>query len=137
MRLRSAALAGFALFLLGTPARTDEVVFAAASSDENIGADDAGFYLPGSGVATMDASAILSGSSFSLPSAGDGYFSSGAGTVPFFSGGVTLEDMQSVTVVTTDDFSPIAIDLWFDSGAFASSPVTGPHRSDFDGRRSR
>ena len=120
------ALAGIALFLLGTPAKADEVVFAAASSDGYGSLDDDGLYIHGSGIAMPDASAILSGALFSLPSTGDGYLSPDAGIVPFLNGGLSLDDKEGTAIVTTNGSGPLASYVRIDSGGDGqSSAFTG------------
>jgi hypothetical protein len=102
MMLRSAALAGLALLLFGTPAKTDVVVFATLSPSADLSVDDGGFYVSSSGIVMADAPAFLSGSSSSLFPIGASPSSSDAGIVPFFNGGLTLEELPGVTAVTED-----------------------------------
>lgn len=113
MKLRSIALAGFGLFLMGTPAKADLVVFTPASPGVDFAVSDGGYYISGSGIAMTDASAIVSGPNFLLSATGAGY--SDAGIVLFFNGGLALGQLGSVTVVT-DNPGAIAVNLWLDSG---------------------
>lgn len=113
MRLRSAALALFALILSGTPAKADQVVFTTASSGVDFAvSDDGGFYVSSSGIQMPDASSVISGSSFALSAGGAGY--SDAGIVLFFNGGLILGELQSVTVATGNP-AEIAVNLWIDT----------------------
>jgi hypothetical protein len=113
MRLRTVALAGFALFLLRSPAKADVVVFTPASPAVDFAVNDGGFFVSGSPITMTHASSAISGQNFLLTATGTGY--SDAGIVLYFNGGLELGQLQSVTVAT-DNPGAIAVNLWLDSG---------------------
>jgi hypothetical protein len=113
MTLRIGALSAFAVLLLGTPARADELAFTPASPGVDFSVNDGPFWVSSSGIVKTDASASILGSDFHLSAIGTSY--SDAGIVLFFDGGLVAGALESVTVAT-DNPEAISVNIWLDTG---------------------
>jgi hypothetical protein len=92
----------------------DTIVFTPASSGVNYSVDNpSGFFVSNTPIIGPVASASIFGSSFRLSATDPSY--SDAGIVLFLNGGLTLGELQSVNVATTDP-SAISVNLWMDTG---------------------
>jgi hypothetical protein len=117
MKMRFALLLTFVLFSAALSS-ADTLVFTPGSSDvyysvNNPNGGGSDFWVSGSPINGAYASAGSSASSFQLSATDPSY--SDAGIVLFFNGGLTLGQLQSVNVVTTNP-SAMNINLWLDTG---------------------
>jgi hypothetical protein len=99
--------------------------FTTDSCNVNFAVNDGGFFyvknsqIPPAGSSPgVDASSSISGSNFHLTATATPPSYSDSGIVLYFNGGLTLGDLQSVSVTSTG--GPVYINLWLDTG-----PVTG------------
>src|SRR5271157_2280577 len=124
MRLRSVGLAAFALLVLGTPVRADEVVFTPASPGVDFSLnDDYEIDVSTSSLPVTDAPTPVLSWAFSLFATGTAYFD--ASISLFFGGGLSARDPQSVTIDTGNPGGP-AVKLWRDAGGAGQfSPSDG------------
>ena len=100
------------------PAMASVQTFGSSSSGVWYAVNDGGFWaratqMPASGASPgLNATASLVGGSFHLTASGSAY--SDAGIVLYFDGTLHLGDLQSVSITSTG--SPLAMNLWLDSG---------------------
>jgi hypothetical protein len=92
----------------------DTIVFTPVSSGVHYSVNNpSGFFVSSSPITGAVASADVAGSNFRLSATDPSY--SDAGIVLFLNGGLTLGELQSVIVATTDP-SAISINVWMDTG---------------------
>lgn len=100
--------------LAGTgTALADTITLTTSSPSVYYAVNDNGYYVESNPIHGTYASAYISGSNFVLSASGSGY--SDAGIVLYFTGGLDLDDLQSITVAT-DNPSAVNINVWLDTG---------------------
>jgi hypothetical protein len=97
---------------VAVPAMATLTTFDTSSSGVYYAINDGGFYVNPTGFSTTNASSAISGSNFHIQaaaSAGD------VGIVLYYNGGLTLGDLQSVSIKTVGS-TPLNLNLWLDTG---------------------
>ena len=111
--MRIVLILSLLMFFLAATAMADAIIVTTSSSGVYYAVNDNGFYVQSTPIEGTNASAYISGSNFIVSATGPGY--SDAGIVIAFTGGLDLDDLQSVTV-NTDDPSAVNINIWLDTG---------------------
>lgn len=127
MRLRFALLVMPVLFFAGLSSASTFLFTTASSGVSYSVSNPNGFFVSGAPISSPLASAGQSGAVFTLSATAPGTGYSDAGIVWFFNGGLTLGQLQNVSV-TTDNPSALDINLWVDTsgdGQFFAFDGTG------------
>jgi hypothetical protein len=121
------ALAAVAFLPATLPATT--ITFTGASPNVGSAINSDGFFISPDTHGNALFGAHANAYDFHLDASGDDY--SDAGLVLFLDGGLTLGELQSVSVVSTG--SPLAVNLWLDTGGNGSFFTTDPSSFKFNG----
>jgi len=103
----------FTVFMsFAMPAMATLTTFDVSSSDVYFAINDSGFYVSPTGFSTANAQSVISGANFHIQAAAP---AGDSGIVFYFNGGLTLGNLQSVSISTVGG-TPLNLNLWLDRG---------------------